>query len=118
MPACPSGWLLGLGKRGGHVGISSTIRLASSASEQLQKAISACESSADAVDRGISILATSEDDEGPIASSRSAATAWRDELQTIARELGQLTGELDRLVADLEAVQRRLSPAAARVQEG
>ncbi len=100
------------------MGISSTIKMASSASEQLQKAIVACESSADAVDRGISILASSEDDEGPIASSRTAATAWRDELQTIARELGQLTGELDRLVADLESVQRRLSPAAARVQEG
>jgi hypothetical protein len=96
------------------VGITSTITLAASAGEQLQKAIAACESSADAVDRGIAILATSEDDEGPIAASRAAAAAWRDELRTVARELGQITGELDRLVADLESVQRRLSPTTAR----
>mgnify|MGYP003336006062 CR=1 FL=1 len=44
------------------MGITSTITLASSAGEQLQKAIAACEQSADAVDRGIAILATSEDD--------------------------------------------------------
>jgi hypothetical protein len=100
------------------VGITSTITLASSAGEQLQKAIAACEQSADAVDRGIAILATSEDDEGPIAASRAAAAAWRDELRTVARELGQITGELDRLVADLESVQRRLSPSIARSSEG
>ena len=96
------------------MGITSTITLASSAGEQLHKAIAACESSADAVDRGIAILATSEDEEGPIAASRAAAAAWRDELRTVARELGQITGELDRLVADLESVQRRLSPTTAR----
>ena len=79
------------------MGITSTITLASSAGEQLHKAIAACESSADAVDRGIAILATSEDEEGPIAASRAAAAAWRDELRTVARELGQITGELDRL---------------------
>ena len=50
----------------------------------------------------VAILATSEDEEGPIAASRAAAAAWRDELRTVARELGQITGELDRLVADLE----------------
>jgi hypothetical protein len=99
------------------VGITSTITLASSAGEQLHKAIAACESSADAVDRGIAILATSEDEEGPIAASRAAAAAWRDELRTVARELGQITGELDRLVADLEAVQRRLSPSTSRSAE-
>ncbi len=99
------------------MGIASTIQLAETAGEQLHRAIVACETAADAADRSAAILATSDDEEGPIVASRSAAAAWRDELRVVARELGQVTADLDRLVADLGSVQRRLSPTPTRAAD-
>jgi hypothetical protein len=96
------------------MGISATIALATHAREQFRVGIQACDAAADAVDRGVAMLGTTEDAEGPLVASRSAAATWRDELRTIARELTQIADELGQFAADLEAIQQRLSPALSR----
>jgi DNA repair ATPase RecN len=96
------------------VGIASTIAVARQAREQLKVALQACETSTDAANRAIGILSATDDTDGPLVSSKEAATAWRDELETVGRELGRVADELDRFATELEAIHHRIqTPAPA-----
>ena len=96
------------------MGIASTIAVARQAREQLKAALQACETSTDAANRAIGILSATDDTDGPLVSSRDATTAWRDELETVGRELGRVSDELDRFATELEAIQNRIhTPAPA-----
>ena len=96
------------------MGIASTIAVARQAREQLKAALQACETSTDAANRAIGILSATDDTDGPLVSSRDATTAWREELETVGRELGRVADELDRFATELEAIQNRIhTPAPA-----
>ena len=90
------------------MGIASTIAVARQAREQLKAALQACETSTDAANRAIGILSATDDTDGPLVSSRDATTAWREELETVGRELGRVADELDRFATELEAIQNRI----------
>jgi DNA repair ATPase RecN len=96
------------------VGIASTIAVARQAREQLKVALQACETSTDAANRAIGILSATDDTDGPLVSSKEATTAWRDELESVGRELGRVADELDRFATELEAIHHRIqAPAPA-----
>jgi hypothetical protein len=96
------------------VGIASTIAVARQAREQLKVALQACETSTDAANRAIGILSATDDTDGPLVSSKEATTAWRDELETVGRELGRVADVLDRFATELEAIHHRIqTPAPA-----